>query len=104
VTEEQSAADLQQARPLTVRQHVAALAKIMNVSERMIYLAMQLQRSGRADLIAAVERGTLSLHAAIAKLEPMKPKLDGYTKLVKAWNAASEEERMRLLDAIARDD
>jgi len=88
------AANLQQ---LTVRERVAAIAKMMNVSERMIYLGIKLQRSGRADLVDAVRAGTLSMHAALAQLDPPKPKDDGYTKLVKAWNAASEDEQARFL-------
>jgi hypothetical protein len=37
------------------------------------------------------------MHAALAQLNPQKPKDDGYTKLVKAWNAASEDEQARFL-------
>ena len=77
-------------------------AMIMNVSERMVYLAAKLMRSGRADLIAAVERGELSMHAALKQLEPPR-RADTLGPLVRAWNAATLEEREALVAALDGD-
>jgi hypothetical protein len=86
-----STADLQSR--LTVEQ----AAQHMNVSERMVYLARKLLRSGRDDLVAAVERGDLSLNAAISKLAE-RPKPDGYAALCRAWQKATHQERCRFME------
>ena len=52
----------------------------------------------RPDLALACERGELSLHAAIRIIDGPKP-VDRYANLVKAWNAASDDDRVRLLIA-----
>ena len=78
---------------------VKEAAKSMNVSERSIYLARKLLRSGRQDLIDAVKKGEISTNKAISMLEN-KPKPTNYDRLVKAWNACSEGEKARFLVAI----
>jgi hypothetical protein len=82
---------------LTVKQ----AAELMNVSERSVYLARKLMRSGRADIIAAVERGELSMHAALQQIEPPRQK-STLKPLVLAWNAATPSERQALLNAVER--
>jgi predicted DNA-binding transcriptional regulator YafY len=74
-------------------------AQLMNVSERSVYLARKLVRSGRADLCAAVERGELSLHAALKQIEPPRRK-DTLKPVVLAWNAATPGERQAILNAV----
>lgn len=71
---------------------VKEAAKLMQVSERQVYYAQKLRRSGRADLIAAVQRGEITLHAALRQVYPPPPK-DGLKALLRAWQGASEEER-----------
>ena len=44
---------------------VKTTAKAMNVSERQVYLARRVLRSGRDDLIQAVERGEMTVAAAL---------------------------------------
>jgi hypothetical protein len=82
---------------LTVKQ----AAQLMNVSERSVYLARKLARSGRADLCAAVERGELSMHAALQQIEPPRRK-DTLKPLLLAWNAATQSEREAFLEALYR--
>lgn len=75
---------------------VAQAAKLMNVSERSVYMAKELLATGRDDLSAAVLSGTMSLLAAlrIAKPEKYGPKRkDGLAVLRRAWATASENER-----------
>ena len=74
---------------------VAQLAKLMNVSERSIYLARKVRRL-RPDLVPAIESGELTLNAAIEQVEG-KAKPSAWHRLVKAWNAASDEDRARLI-------
>ena len=51
---------------LTVKQ----AARLMNVSERNVYNARKLRRSGRDDLVARVECGELSINAALKLAYP----------------------------------
>ncbi len=78
---------------------VMEAAKLMNVSERSIYMASKVLRSGRQDLIDALEKGELSINKAVSMLEN-RPKLTKYDRLVKAWNICSEEEKSRFLVAV----
>ncbi len=78
---------------------VAEAAKLMNVSERSVYMARKVQRSGRQDLIDAIEKGEISVNKAVSMLEN-KPKPTKYDRLVKAWGACSEEEKARFLVVI----
>jgi hypothetical protein len=75
---------------------IKAAAKLMNVSERSVYYAYarRIARE-RPDLIQACECGEMSLHAAIRIIDGPKP-VDRYANLVKAWNAASDDDRRRL--------
>lgn len=63
-----AAADLQSG--LTVRQ----AAKLLNVSERLVYMTKRVMRSGRQDLVDAIERGDISVHAALREIDGPKPK------------------------------
>jgi hypothetical protein len=81
-------ANLQTRRQLTVRE----AAKLYEVSERLIYLTRKLLRSGRDDLVQAVERGEITIHRALQILAGPRPK-DGLTPLIRAWNSATEAER-----------
>ncbi len=78
---------------------VKEAAKLMNVSERSVYMAMKVLRSGRQDLIDAIDKGEISTNKAVSMLEN-KAKPTKYDRLVKAWNACSEEEKARFLVAI----
>jgi hypothetical protein len=84
---------------MTVKQ----AAQLMNVSERLVYMAIALRRSGRQDLIESVERGELSINAAL-KIANGKPSAnlqkDTYAALVRAWNRATEDEQGRFLVAV----
>ena len=82
---------------MTVRDAV----KLMNVSERLVYRSRRVMRSGRLDIVDAITRGDTTTHAVLRIIDGPKPQPDRYAALVRAWNAASEEDRRRLLDAIA---
>jgi hypothetical protein len=86
-------ANLQSPRP--IKQLAAA-----GVSERSMYTAISIRRSGRQDVIAAVERGEMSLHKAskIINATPGRTRLD---RLVTAWRLASDGDRRRFIDWIA---
>jgi hypothetical protein len=87
-------ANLQSMEKLTVK----ALAASQNISERTIYYARRLMRSGRDDLVQAVQRGEMTINAALRIIDGPKP-IDRYANLVKAWNAASDDDRARFLVA-----
>jgi hypothetical protein len=82
---------------LTVKQ----IANLWNVSERMIYSARELIRTGREDIIAEVMAGRLKMHPALKLAKPEKygdgrnyrPGDDHYSALVRAWNRCTDEER-----------
>ncbi len=78
---------------MTVKQ----AAKALNVSERCIYNARRLIRTGRTDLIAAVERGDMSLNKALVLTKEKKQPASAYQRLIRAWNACSEDEQGRFL-------
>ncbi len=59
-----------QAKGLTVKQ----AAQLMNVSERSVYYARKLARSGRQDLCGRVERGELRISAALKLAYPEEVK------------------------------
>lgn len=76
-----------------------AAAELMNVSERMVYYSRELIRSGRDDLIAAVQAGEMTMAAAIRKVRgTVLP--DRYDRLVLAWNCCDELEQSRFLVAL----
>jgi hypothetical protein len=81
--------------PLSVRATADAIA----LSECLLYYAQELQRSGRKDLVAAVERGEMTVTGAVMKLHGVAPP-DCYGKLVQAWNRCDEDERARFLTAL----
>ena len=81
--------------PLSVR----AVADAMAISERLLSYAQELQRSGREDLMAAVERGEMTVAGAVMELHGIALP-DRYGKLVQAWNHCDEDERARFLTAL----
>jgi hypothetical protein len=74
-------------------------AKSAGVSERSLYYYKRVHRSGRQDLLDAIQRGKMTVHAAVRAIDGPK-RVDRYAALVKAWNAASGEDRGRLLTAV----
>lgn len=74
---------------------VAEASKIMGVSERLVYMARKISRL-RPDLVPAIEAGELTLNKAM-EMATGKGKPSSWDRLVKAWNAASDEERQRLV-------
>ena len=79
---------------MTVKQ----VAEHMKISERSIYYARRLNRTGRTDLIAAVERGDMSVNKALTLAGEKQP-ASAYQRLIRAWNACSEDEQGRFLVA-----
>jgi hypothetical protein len=88
-------------QPANLQMTVKDAAKLMNVSERLVYMSRRVVRSGRLDLVDAITRGDVTTDAALRIIDGPKPPPDRYAALVRAWNAACEEDRRRLLDAIA---
>ncbi len=86
-------------RTANLQMTVGEAAKLMSVSERMIYSARRVQRSGRQDLIDAIELNEMTIHAALTHIDGVK-QIDRYAALSRAWNAANEDERGRFLAAI----
>lgn len=85
---------------LTVRD----AARLMNVSERAVYMVGELQRAGRDDLIREVEAGRMSILGAlkIAKPERYGPKQDANpSALRRAWQSSSESDRIAFLNWVA---
>ena len=87
---------------LQKRPTIKEAAKLMQVSERQVYYARKLRRSGRADLIEAARRDEITLHAALRIAYPPPPK-DGLRALLRAWRTATEEERGAFLQLIEID-
>ncbi len=79
---------------MTVKQ----AAQAMNVSERCVYNARRLIRTGRTNLVAAVQRGDTSLNKALVLAGEKQP-ASAYERLIRAWNACSEDEQGRFLVA-----
>ena len=80
---------------ITVKQ----AAEVMNVSERSVHNARRLIRTGRTDLIAAVERSNMSLNKALMLAGEKQP-ASAYQRLIRAWNACSEDEQARFFVAV----
>ncbi len=79
---------------------VKEAAKLMNVSERCIYMAAAVARV-RPDLAAEVEAGRMSINRAHA-IAKGKPTPTSWDRLVSAWNNATDDDRERLTFAILR--
>lgn len=81
---------------MTIRQ----AAQVMNVSERMVKMAIELMKTGRNDLFLAVEGGTMSMHRALKLAKPEKyDKPQDRLKVFKSsWNRATEAERLLFLN------
>ena len=80
---------------LQPRMTVAQAARMMNVPERTVYLAGELMRTGRSDLVARVEVGGLKLLDAlrIAKPEKYGNRRDRLREMKNTWRLALPEER-----------
>jgi hypothetical protein len=75
--------------PMTVRQ----AARLMNVSERSVYMAGRILREA-PDLEPEINAGRLSLHAATRLLDERQGRARSVEPaLRKAWRLASPEER-----------
>jgi hypothetical protein len=70
---------------------------LMNVSERSVYTARKVMRL-RPDLEPAIMAGRMSLNEALRVAEE-RVKPTSWDRLVKAWSAATDEDRARLLHA-----
>lgn len=79
------------------RQTVAQAAAAFGVSERTIRMAREVQRSGRADLIAAMADGRLTVHGAWRQLRGP----DHLGALRRAWAKAPDEDRRQFIGEIA---
>ena len=112
----------------SVRAQVAASARNAGVSERMIWMALDVERNGIPELFRLVLDGRLALHDArkIARLPAEEQKAlvlriaagervrirsaansaarDRYGVLVRAWNRCTDDERVRFYEAITADD
>jgi excisionase family DNA binding protein len=76
---------------MTVKQAAQALG----VSERTIYMARRLGRL-RPDLATRVRAGEMSVNKALQVAEG-KTRPCTWDRLVRAWNAATDDDRARLL-------
>lgn len=74
---------------LTVKQ----AARLMNVSERAVYMAAKVQRL-RPDLAEEIRAGRMSTNAAL-RIAEGKSKPTSWDRLVRAWNNASDDDRRR---------
>ncbi len=71
-------------------------AKVAGVSERRLYMSRAVVRSGRQDLVAALERGEMKTGTAyrLARGQPKETRLD---RLKKAWRLATPTEREQFI-------
>ena len=76
---------------MTVKQ----AAELMNVSERTVYMAKKVLRL-RPDLEPEIMAGKMSL-AEAHRIAIGRPKPTNWNRLVRAWCAATDDERARLL-------
>ena len=88
-----------QSRP-TIKQ----IAIAAGVSERTLYMAIELIRTGREDLQMACLAGDMSLHAALKTAKPAKysSEADRLAALRKAWLACSSDEAAAFLTEIGK--
>ena len=78
------------------------IANVFNVSERMIYMARELRRTGRDDLGAECMAGRLTILGAlkIAKPEKYAKQPDPLEALVAAWCRCDPQSQTAFLQAI----
>ena len=74
------------------------LAQMWNVSERGIYKALTIRRL-RPDLGEQIMAGTMSLDAAF-RIAKGKAKSTSWDRLLTAWNSATNDDHVRLMDHI----
>ena len=87
---------------LRPRLTIEQAAKLMNVSERSVYLARELIRTGREDLCAKVEAGQLKILDALRLAKPEKyvKRRDRLRELRNVWRLATSEERAAFLSTM----
>jgi len=73
-------------------------ARLMNVSERLIYMAMAVYRL-RPDLADEVDAGRMSV-AKAHRIATGKAKATSWDRLLTAWNNATDDDRGRLVVVI----
>jgi len=81
------------------RQTVSQAAAAAGVSERLVRMAREVQRSGRDDLVAAMASGEMTVHAAWRELRGP----DHFGALRRAWAKAPLADRVRFLAEVAAD-
>lgn len=79
---------------LQPRMTVKQASRLMNVSERTIYMAGVVQRRS-PHLAAEVEAGRMNINEAY-RLATNKPKPTSWDRLLAAWNNGTEEDRGKL--------
>ena len=87
--------DLRSAPP-AVRRTVAEAAAEAGVSPRLVGMAREVQRSGRAELIEAMQSGALTVHAAWRTLRGPQQG-EGARLLRRGWAKATMAERAEFL-------
>ena len=75
-------------------------ARLMNVSERLVYMARAVQRL-RPDLADEVDAGRMSV-AKAHRIATCKAKATSWDRLLTAWNNATDDDRDRLVFAIMK--
>lgn len=86
---------------MTVNLHITVkqAARLINVSERMIYDARRLTRTGRDDLVTQVKAGEMSIHRALilAGVKAPKAKMQICT-LKAAWQSSTQTEQLAFIN------
>lgn len=80
---------------------VKQAAQMMNVSERSVYMARELQRCGRPDLCSRAKAGELTILEALRIAKPDKyakrDKVEQWLAAFRAWDA---ETRSRAIEGL----
>jgi len=79
---------------------VKVRARLMNASERMVYMAGAVLRL-RPDLADEVDAGRMSVSMA-HRIATGKAKASSWDRLLTAWNNATDDDRGRLVFAIMK--
>lgn len=86
---------------LQKRTTVKQAAELWNMSERKMYMARAVMRL-RPELWPELEAGRMSMNKAYC-IATGKTKPTSYDRLVRAWNNASNDEKMRFLEELSGD-
>jgi hypothetical protein len=88
-------------RTANLQMTVKDAARLMNVSERMVYMARELLATGCEDLCEGVQQGRMSLLAAVKAAKPEKylktRSEQPLSRLKSEWQKASEAQRATFL-------